>query len=61
MATEAGLADFKRSPNERLDQRPHRLGADTEEGPASPGELLNAPSMVYSRSKSSDMVAEVHR
>ena len=35
--------------------RPHRLGAETERVLASLGEVLNAPYLVYNRSKSGDM------
>jgi len=35
--------------------RPHRLGADTERVLASLGEVLDAPYMIYNRSKASDM------
>ncbi|MBA4343157.1 MAG: oligoendopeptidase F [Methylibium sp.] len=55
MAAEAGLADFQRMLNDLLDLRPHRLDADTERVLASLGEVLNAPYMIYSRSKSGDM------
>ena len=55
MAAEPGLADFKVYLNELLALRPHRLGADTERVLASLGEVLNAPYMIYSRSKSSDL------
>ena len=55
MAAEPGLAAFERMLNDLLELRPHRLGADTERVLASLGEVLNAPSMIYNRSKSSDM------
>ena len=55
MAAEPGLADFRLSLNDLLELRPHRLGADTERVLASLGEVLNAPYMIYNRSKSSDM------
>ena len=55
MASEPGLAAFRRMLNDLLELRPHRLGADTERVLASLGEVLNAPYMIYSRSKSSDM------
>lgn len=41
--------------NELLALRPHRLVADTERVLASLGEVLDAPYMIYSRSKSSDL------
>jgi oligoendopeptidase F len=55
MASEPGLADFRVYLNELLALRPHRLGADTESVLASLGEVLNAPYMIYNRSKSGDM------
>jgi len=55
MAQEPGLADFKTLLSDLQALRPHRLGADTERVLASLGEVLNAPYMTYSRSKSSDM------
>ena len=55
MAAEPGLMDFKLMLNDLLDLRPHRLGAETERVLASLGDVLNAPYMVYNRSKSGDM------
>ena len=55
LATEPGLAVFHRSLRDLLALRPHRLGADTERALAALGDVLNAPSMIYNRSKSSDM------
>ena len=55
MAAEPGLADFKVPLDELLAQRPHRLSAETERVLASLSEVLNAPYMTYSRSKSGDM------
>jgi oligoendopeptidase F len=55
VASEPGLADFKRMLDDLLALRPHRLGADTERVLASLGEVLNAPYMIYNRSKSGDM------
>jgi len=55
IAAEPGLADFKLMLDDLLALRPHRLGADTERVLASLGEVLNAPYMIYNRSKSSDM------
>ena len=54
-AAEPGLAAFERHLDELLAQRPHRLGAETERVLAALGEVLNAPAMVYNRSKSSDL------
>ena len=55
MASEAGLSAYEVYLNDLLELRPHRLGADTERVLASLGEVLNAPYMIYNRSKSSDM------
>ncbi|MDP3613718.1 MAG: M3 family metallopeptidase, partial [Rubrivivax sp.] len=55
MAAEPGLDDFKVHLNDLAALRPHRLGADTERVLASLGEVLNAPYMIYNRSKSSDL------
>ena len=38
-----------------LDTRPHRLGADTEQALAALGEVLDAPWLIYHRSKASDL------
>jgi oligoendopeptidase F len=55
MAAEPGLADFKPYLDDLLALRAHRLGAETERALASLGEVLNAPYMIYSRSKSGDL------
>lgn len=55
MAQEPGLSGFTVPLNNLLELRPHRLGADTERVLAALGEVLHAPSMIYNRSKSSDM------
>ncbi|MFY9509535.1 MAG: oligoendopeptidase F [Rubrivivax sp.] len=55
MAAEPALAAFKSQLDDLLELRPHRLAADTEQVLAALGDVLNAPYMVYSRSKSSDM------
>lgn len=55
MSAEPGLAAFTLFLTDLLEQRPHHLGAETERALASLGEVLDAPYMVYSRSKSSDM------
>lgn len=58
MASEPGLAPYERLLDDLLQLRPHRLGADTERVLASLGEVLNAPYMIYGRSKSGDMQFE---
>ncbi len=55
MAQEPGLAVHRMRLHDLLDLKPHRLGADTERVLAALGQVLNAPYMVYSRSKSSDI------
>lgn len=55
MASEPGLAPFRVHLDDLLELRPHRLGADTERVLAALGEVLNAPYMIYNRSKTSDL------
>ena len=55
MAAEPGLADFRVHLDDLKSLRPHRLGADTERVLAALGEVLNAPSMTYNRSKAGDL------
>ncbi len=55
MAREPGLGDFRVDLDDLIELRPHRLGPDTERTLAALGEVLNAPYMVYSRSKAGDM------
>ena len=55
MAAEPGLAVFRHMLDDLLALRPHRLGAETERVLASLGDVLNAPYMIYSRSKSGDL------
>ena len=55
MAAEPGLADFEVWLNDLLEQRPHRLGAETERALAALGEVLDAPAMIYNRAKAGDM------
>ena len=55
MAADPGLASFKVYLDDLQALRPHRLSADTERVLASLGEVLNAPYMIYNRSKSSDL------
>jgi oligoendopeptidase F len=55
LASEPELAVHRIRLQDLLDLKPHRLGADIERVLASLGQVLNAPYMVYSRSKSSDM------
>ena len=55
LATEPGLAVHRMRLQDLLDLKPYRLGADTERVLASLGQVLNAPYMVYGRSKSNDI------
>ena len=54
-AAESGLAVHRVLLSELMALGPHRLGAEAERVLASLGEVLNAPYMVYSRSKSVDI------
>ena len=54
-AAEPGLAVHRVLLTDLMELRPHRLGAETERVLASLGEVLNAPYMVYNRSKSGDI------
>jgi oligoendopeptidase F len=58
VADAPALADFKVYLDDLQAQRPHRLGADTERVLAALGDVLNAPYMIYGRSKSSDVQFE---
>lgn len=55
LAQEPGLAVHRTRLQDLLDIKPHHLGADTERVLAALGQVLNAPYMVYGRSKSSDI------
>jgi oligoendopeptidase F len=55
LATEPGLAAHKFSLQDVLEVKPHMLGAQAENVIASLDEVLDAPYMIYNRSKSSDI------
>ena len=55
LASESALAAHKVNLLDLLETKPHRLSADAERLLASLGEVLDAPAMVYNRSKSSDI------
>jgi oligoendopeptidase F len=55
LAEEPGLAGFRRMIEQMIDEKPHILGPETETALAALGEILDAPYMVYERTKSSDM------
>lgn len=52
------LATFEKRLTELMEKKPHTLTPETEEVLASLGEVHDAPYMIYSRSKSSDMIFE---
>ena len=52
---EPALATYRVMLSDLMALRPHRLGAETERVLASLGEVLNAPYLVYNRSKSGDI------
>lgn len=54
-STEPALAAHRVVLTDLMELRPHRLGAEAERVLASLGEVLNAPYMVYNRSKSGDI------
>jgi len=58
LAEEPGLESFRRMIEQLLEEKPHVLSAETEVALAALSEVLNAPSTVYQRSKSSDMTFE---
>ena len=55
IAADAGLADFKTYLGELLERRAHQLSAETEHALAALGEVLDAPYMIYGRSKFNDL------
>ena len=55
LAQEPGLAAHRVHLQELLELKPHRLSADTEKVLASLGEVLDAPWMIYHRSKAGDL------
>jgi oligoendopeptidase F len=55
LAQDSGLAAHQVHLQDLLEIKPHRLSADTEEVLASLGEVLDAPWMIYHRSKASDL------
>ncbi len=52
---EPGLESFRRTIEQLIEQKPHLLHPETEKALAALGEVLNAPSMIYGRSKAIDM------
>jgi oligoendopeptidase F len=58
LAQDDGLAAHRMHLQTLLEARPHRLNPDTEKVLASLGEVLGAPSMIYNRSKASDIQFE---
>lgn len=58
LAQDGGLAAHQVHLQDLLETKPHRLSADAERVLASLGEVLGAPSMIYQRSKASDVQFE---
>jgi oligoendopeptidase F len=52
---EPGLDPFRRAIERMIEDKSHLLGPETEKALAALGEVLNAPSMIYQRSKATDM------
>ncbi|WP_096187546.1 oligoendopeptidase F [Evansella halocellulosilytica] len=52
---EPGLEEYRKVLTDLLEMKPHKLSSDAEEVLAAFGEVLNAPYMIYERSKTSDM------
>jgi oligoendopeptidase F len=52
---EPGLEEFHKTLMDLLETKPHRLSSEAEEVLAAFGEVLNAPYMIYERSRTSDM------
>ncbi|MEW6523851.1 MAG: oligoendopeptidase F [Bacillota bacterium] len=55
LAEEPALDSFRRTIERMVEEKPHVLHPETEMALAALGEVLNAPSTVYQRSKSADM------
>lgn len=50
-----GLEEYRKTLTDLLETKPHKLSPDAEEVLAAFGEALNAPYMIYERSRTSDM------
>ncbi|MGI6662731.1 MAG: oligoendopeptidase F [Bacillota bacterium] len=55
---EPGLEPFRLSIQKLIESKPHRLHPETEMALAALGEVLNAPAMIYGRSRTADMTFE---
>ncbi len=55
LAAEPGLSEYSRFLERVLAEKPHTLSPETEKVLAALSEVLDAPSMIYARSKSADM------
>jgi oligoendopeptidase F len=55
---EPGLEPFRLTIQKLIESKPHRLHPETEMALAALGEVLNAPSMIYGRSRTADMTFE---
>lgn len=58
LAAEPDLASFRRTIERMVKEKPHTLSQETEAALAALGEVLDAPGMIYNRSKASDMTFE---
>ncbi|NLA59860.1 MAG: oligoendopeptidase F [Firmicutes bacterium] len=55
---EPGLEPFRLSIQKLIESKPHRLHPETEMALAALGKVLNAPAMIYGRSRTADMTFE---
>jgi oligoendopeptidase F len=55
---EPGLEPFRLSIQKLIESKPHRLHPETEMALAALGEVLNAPAIIYGRSRTADMTFE---
>lgn len=58
LAEEQGLESFRRMIERMIQEKPHLLHPQTEMALAALGEVLDAPQMIYNRSKAADMTFE---
>jgi oligoendopeptidase F len=55
LAEEPGLEPFRITIEKMIEQKPYQLHPDTEAALAALGEVLNAPGMIYERSRTADL------
>jgi oligoendopeptidase F len=58
LKSEPALMEFERMLGRMIEEKPYLLHPDTEMALASLGEVLSSPSLIYNRSKSTDMAFE---